>query len=142
VNNLERGIVAENLIVEKIHFRNKDLELEQNHTWGIDIILNNKNKKKVKIEVKSCQRFVKNKCGKEGIRLGKFSIQLTDLERDIDYFAFVINKANGKVNTYWVKGDIIRKHFSTRKQNKKLGFGISTLLNHTPKVDFSEVIDL
>ena len=37
VSNLETGIKAENMIAEKLLFRNQDIE--QNHTWGIDIIL-------------------------------------------------------------------------------------------------------
>ena len=127
------------MIVEKLQYRNKDFE--QNHTWGIDIILNQKNKK-IKIEVKSSQLYVKDKIGKNGVRRGKFSIQLKDLEREIDYFAFVIYKPNEKVDTYWVKGDIIRKHFSTRKRVSKLGLGIPTLLTRIQKCDFSEVIEL
>jgi len=141
MTNLENGIKAENMIAKKLQFRNKELELEQNHTWGIDIILNQKHKK-IKIEVKSSQLYIKDKIGRGGIRRGKFSIQLTDLERPIDYFAFVIVKSEKKVTTYWVRGDVIRKHFSTRKLNKKLGLGIPTLLNNIPKVDFSEVIEL
>lgn len=139
--NLENGIKAENMIVEKIQFRNKELELEQNHTWGIDIILNQKNKK-IKIEVKSSQLYVKDKIGKRGLRRGKFSIQLTDLERPIDYFAFVIYKTEQKATTYWVRGEVIRTHFSTRKRKDKVALGIPTLLNNIPKVDFSEVIEL
>lgn len=139
MNNLEKGIKAENMIVEKLRFRNQ--ELEQNHTWGIDIILNRKNKK-IKIEVKSSQLFVKDKLGKGGVRRGKFSIQLKDLERVIDYFAFVIYKPRQKVDTYWVRGEVIRKFFSTRKRNAKLGLGIPTLLTRIPKIDFSEVIEL
>ena len=141
LTNLENGIKAENMIAEKIVFRNKELELEQNHTWGIDIILNQKDKK-IKIEVKSSQLYIKDKIGKKGVRRGKFHIQLTDLERPIDYFAFVIHKSEYKSATYWVLGEVIRSHFSTRKPNKKLGLGIPTLLNNIPKVDFSEVIEL
>ena len=137
--NLERGIEAENLIAKALRDNNK--ELEQNHTWGIDIILYQKNKR-IKIEVKSSQLFVKNKNGKGGIRQGKFSIQLSDLEREIDYFAFVIYKPNEKVNTYWVKGEVIRNHFSTRKRKNKLALGIPTLLTRIQRVDFSEVIEL
>lgn len=136
MNNLEKGIMAENMIARKLRLKNQDFE--QNHTWGIDIILNQKNKR-IKIEVKSSQLFVK---GSNGIRSGKFSIQLNDLERDIDYFAFVIYKPREKVDTYWVRGEVVRKHFATRKRNKKLGLGIPTLLTRIPKVDFSEVIEL
>lgn len=139
LSNFETGIKAENMIADKLRFRNK--EFEQNHTWGIDIILNGKNKK-IKIEVKSSQLFVKNKNGKNGIRQGKFSIQLTDLERAIDYFAFVIYKPNQKVDTYWVRGEVIRKHFSTRKRKNKLALGIPTLMTRIQRVDFSEVIEL
>jgi len=139
VSNLEKGIKAENMIAEKLQYRNK--EFEQNHTWGIDIILNQRDKK-VKIEVKSCQLYVKDKNGKNGTRRGKFSLQLKDLEREIDFFAFVIYKPNEKVATYWVRGAVIRKHFSTKRQPAKLGLGIATLLNKISKVDFSEVIDL
>ena len=141
MTNLENGIKAENMIADELRFRNKELELEQNHTWGIDIILNQKDKK-IKIEVKSSRLFVKNKNGKNGIRSGKFSIQLIDLEREIDYFAFVVYKLNEKVDTYWVRGEVIRKHFSTRKRKNKLALGIPTLLTRIPKVDFSEVIEL
>ena len=129
------------MIADELRFRNKELELEQNHTWGIDIILNQKDKK-IKIEVKSSRLFVKNKNGKNGIRSGKFSIQLIDLEREIDYFALVVYKLNEKVDTYWVRGEVIRKHFSTRKRKNKLALGIPTLLTRIPKVDFSEVIEL
>ena len=136
MNNLEKGIMAENMIARKLRLRNRDFE--QNHTWGIDIILNQKNKR-IKIEVKSSQLFVKSD---KGVRRGKFSIQLNDLEREIDYFVFVIYKPREKVNTYWVRGEVIRKHFEFRKRNKKLGLGIPTLLTRIPKVDFSEVIEL
>lgn len=136
MSNLENGIKAENMIAEKLLFRNQDLE--QNHTWGIDIILNRKNKR-IKIEVKSSQLFVKRY---KGVRSGKFSIRLNDLERAIDYFAFVIYKPNEKVDTYWVRGEVVRKHFERRKRNKTLGLGIPTLLTRIPKVDFSEVIEL
>ena len=139
MSNLENGIKAENMIAEKLIYRNKDIE--QNHTWGIDIILNQKDKK-IKIEVKSSQLYIRDKNGKNRIRRGKFSFQLKDLEREIDYFAFVIFKTNEKVKTYWVTGDVIRKHFSIRKQNAKLGLGIPTLLNNIKKVDFGEVIEL
>ena len=139
MSNLENGIKAENMIAKKLIFRNQ--EIEQNHTWGIDIIVN-RSKKKIKIEVKSSQLYVKDILGKGGIRRGKFSIQLKDLERAIDYFAFVIYKPKEKVDTYWVKGEVIRKHFEFRKRNKKLGLGIPTLLQRIPKVDFSEVIGL
>ena len=137
--NFEQGVKAENMIAEKLTFRNG--EIEQNHTWGIDIILNRKDKR-IKIEVKSSQLYVKGKNCKGGVRSGKFSIQLNDLERAIDYFAFVIYKPNEKVDTYWVKGDVIRNHFSTRKKKDKLGLGIPTLLTRIQKVDFSEVIEL
>ena len=136
MSNLENGIKAENMIAEKLLFRNQDLE--QNHTWGIDIILNRKNKR-IKIEVKSSQLFVKRY---KGVRSGKFSIRLNDLERAIDYFAFVIYKPNEKVDTYWVRGEVVRKHFERRIRNKTLGLGIPTLLTRIPKVDFSEVIEL
>lgn len=126
------------MVVEKIRFRNKELELEQNHTWGIDIILNQKGKN-IKIEVKSARLFIK---GQNGVRSGKFSIQLNDLERDIDFFAFVIYKPKQKVVTYWVRGEVIRKHFSRRKRYSDMGLGIPTLLTHVQKVDFSEVIEL
>lgn len=139
MSNLENGIKAENMIAEKLRFRNQ--ELDQNHSWGIDIILNQKNKK-VKIEVKSAQLFVKHKVGKNGIRSGKFTIQLNDLERAIDYFAFVIYKPKQKVDTYWVRGNVIRKHFESRKRYRSLGLGIPTLLTRIQKVDFSEVIEL
>ena len=86
--------------------------------------------------------FVKNKNGKGGIRSGKFSILLNDLERAIDYFAFVIYKPHEKVDTYWVKGEVIRNHFSTRKRKSNLALGIPTLLTRISKVDFSEVIEL
>ena len=92
--------------------------------------------------MKSSRLFVKNKNGKNGIRSGKFSIQLIDLEREIDDFAFVVYKLNEKVDTYWVRGEVIRKHFSTRKRKNKLALGIPTLLTRIPKVDFSEVIEL
>ena len=127
------------MIAEKLRFRNDDIE--QNHTWGIDIILNRKNKK-VKIEVKSARLFIKDKMGKNGVRRGKFNIQLNDLERAIDYFAFVVYKPKEKVDTYWVRGEVIRKHFYKRKRTSKLGLGIPTLLTRIPKVDFSEVIEL
>ena len=138
LSNLETGIKAENMIAEKLRYRNK--EIEQNHTWGIDIILNQKNKK-IKIEVKSSQLHIRDKRGKNGIRGGKFNFQLKDLEREIDYFVFVIYN-NEKVKTYWATGDVIRKHFSTKKRVPKLGLGIYTLLNRIKKVDFSEVIEL
>ena len=139
MSNLENGIKAENMIAEKLQFRNA--EFEQHHTWGIDIILNRKDKR-IKIEVKSSKLFVKDKIGKNNVRRGKFSIQLKDLEREIDFFAFVIYKPKEKVDTYWVRGEVIRKHFSKRKQTSKLGLGIPTLLTRISKVDFSEVIEL
>ncbi len=141
LTNLEQGIKAENMIVEKLRFRNKELELEQNHTWGIDIILNQK-EKKIKIEVKSATLYVKDKRKPSGYVRGKFCFQPIDLEREIDYFAFVINKPNNKVNTFWVRGEVIRNYFSTKKRYKGLSVGIPTLLTRISKVDFSEVIDL
>ena len=127
------------MIADKLRYRNK--EFEQNHTWGVDIILNKKDKK-IKIEVKSARLYIKDKRKPSGHVRGKFCFQPIDLESEIDYFAFVINKPNNKVNTYWVRGEVIRNHFFARKRYKGLGLGIPTLLTKIQKVDFSEVIEL
>ncbi|GAH05481.1 unnamed protein product, partial [marine sediment metagenome] len=49
--NLKKGIEAENLIAKTLK-DNTNLNIEQNHTWGVDIILKTA-KKDIKIEVKS-----------------------------------------------------------------------------------------
>ena len=138
MNNIEKGIIAENYIAKKIKEHTKD-EIEQNHTWGIDIVLKMA-KKDVKIEVKSANRFIKG--GKQGLKSGKFQFFTNNLKRP-DYYAFVINNALSGNNTVWVKGDVIRKHFADRKICKsKFALGIPTLMQRIPKIDFSEVIGL
>lgn len=137
MNNLERGIIAENKIAKQIR-DNSDFEIEQNHTWGIDIVIKTW-LEDLNIEVKSCNQFVKNGKGRE--RKGNFSFYPNNLNRP-DFFAFVVNKPNDKVNTYWVSGDVIRNHFKNRKVKTKLTMGIPTLMTRIPKIDFSEVINL
>jgi len=137
VNNLERGMIAENEIAKEIK-DNSNFEIEQNHTWGIDIIIKT-HLEDLKIEVKSANLYVKN--GKNPKRKGAFSFYPHNIERP-DFFAFVVNKNNNKKSTYWVAGDIIRNHFKNRKTKTKFTLGVPTLMCRIPKVDFSEVIKL
>jgi len=135
VNNLERGIIAENEIAREIK-DNSNFEIEQNHTWGVDIILSTR-MKTIGIEVKSANLFVKN--GKNKMRSGKFSFYPNNINKP-DFFVFVVNKKDNKKSTYWVAGDVIRNHFKNRKRNSKFTLGIPTLMTRIPKLDFSEVI--
>ena len=138
MNNLEKGIIAENFVVKRLK-ESTDFEIEQNHTWGVDIVLKTA-KKDIKIEVKSANKYIK--AGKQGLKSGKFQFFTNNLNRP-DYYAFVIYKSETNANTIWVKADIIRKHFSKRKIGKsKFALGIPTLLTRIPKIDFSEVIGL
>ena len=136
MNNLEKGIVLEDFIAEGI--REKGLEVKQNYTWGVDVIIKTFFGD-IAIEVKSANLYVKN--GKKGLRKGNFSFYPNNIDRP-DYFAFVINNDLKKKKTYWVSGDVIRNHFKNRKRESKFTMGISTLLQRIPKIDFSEVIKL
>ena len=134
--NIVKGIEAENYVAKQIEKYSND-EIEQNHTWGVDIILKTVNKN-IMIEVKSANKHIKN--GKKGLRSGKFYFYPNNIDRP-DYYAFVIYKSEIVANTVWVKADVIRKHFADRKiRNTKFSLGIPTLLTRIAKIDFSEVI--
>ena len=127
---------CEDFIAEGI--REKGLYVEQNYTWGIDIVIKTL-LGDIQVEVKSAQMYVKN--GKKGSRKGNFSFIPDNLDRP-DYFAFVITNDLKKKMTYWVEGDVIREHFKNRKRNTAFTMGIPTLKTRIEKVDFSEVIKL
>lgn len=138
MDNLSKGIVIEDFIAKQLK-ASGSFEIEQNHTWGVDIELITP-MKKIKIEVKSANYIVKN--GKKGTRKGVFSFYPNNIEKP-DYFALVVCKDNGK-KTHWVCGDVIRKHFVNRKRNSeksKFTMGIPTLMTRIKKVDFSEVVN-
>ena len=66
--------------------REKGLYVEQNYTWGIDIVIKTL-LGDIQVEVKSAEMYVKN--GIKGSRKGNFSFIPDNLDRP-DYFAFVI----------------------------------------------------
>ena len=138
LNNIEKGIIAENYIAKQLKEYTKD-EIKQNHTWGMDIVLKTA-KRDIKIEVKSANRYIRG--GKQGLKSGKFQFFTNNLNKP-DYFAFVINNALSENKTVWVKGNVIREHFADRKICKsKFALGIPTLMQRIPKIDFSEVVGL
>ena len=130
--NIIRGFEIENALANEI--RSKVDSVIQNHTWGIDLIIQNKNKI-IKVEVKSAKLWVKN--GKKGYRKGRFIFASEKLGRP-DYFAFVINK-NYENITYWVKAQEVKDYFKDSK-SKKVSLGIPALMNRFNRIDFSEVI--
>ena len=136
MKNMEKGMECEDFIAENI--REKGLYVEQNYTWGIDIVIKTL-LGDIQVEVKSAQMCVKN--GLRGVRKGNFSFIPDNLDRP-DYFAFVITNDLNKKTTYWVAGDVIREHFKNRKRNSAFTMGIPTLKTRIEKVDFSEVIKL
>ena len=136
MSNMEKGMDCEDFIAKGI--REKGLYVEQNYTWGIDIIIKTL-LGDIQVEVKSANLYVKN--GKNGKRKGKFSFIPDNLDRP-DYFAFVITNDLKKKMTYWVEGNVIREHFKNRKRNSAFTMGIPTLKTRIKKVDFSEVIKL
>ena len=146
ITNFEKGIDSENRVarVLKKEIPN-ECEIEQNHSWGVDIVVRNKDYppfafvKEIKVEVKSANEKVKN--GNKGLRSGKFSFYPNNLNKP-DYFAFEVCKLDNKITTYWVKGEVIQNHFKDHKRKTKLTLGVPTLLQRISKVDFSEVIKL
>ena len=136
MSNMEKGMECEDFIAENI--REKGLYVEQNYTWGVDVIIKTL-LGDIQVEVKSANLYVKN--GLKGVRKGNFSFIPDNLDRP-DYFAFVITNDLNKKTTYWVAGDVIREHFKNRKRSSAFTMGIPTLKTRIKKVDFSEVIKL
>lgn len=125
-------MIIEDYIAEKL----KDLgDINQNHTWGVDIQLNIK-LRTIYIEVKSANRYVKN--GKKGWRAGAFYFYPYNLNR-ADFYALVINYYD-KPKTFWIEKKEIQKYFKNHKKRNKLCLTIPSLLNGIKKIDFSEMI--
>lgn len=131
---INNGKKAELKIVKKL--RKNNLSVKLNHSWGVDIVIKTP-KKDIKVEVKSAHYIVSNGINK--YRKGKFYFYPGNLLRP-DFFAFVIYY-EGDSDTFFARGDIIRKHFENHKKKTKLSLGIPALIDKIDTIEFNEVID-
>ena len=127
------GKKAELKIAKKLVKNNCLFKL--NHSWGVDIVIKTPIRE-IKVEVKSAHYLVSN--GHQKVRKGKFYFYPGNLLRP-DFFAFVIFYEGGS-DTFFVRGDIIRKHFENHKKKTKLSLGIPTLMDKIDTIEFNEVI--
>lgn len=120
--NLERGLVAEDIVIHLLEGRGLDVKRHKTH--GIDLKVNDR----INIEVKSCKSLVKDK---NKVRKGKFSFYPKDLER-ADLFSFVVFYRDiSKV--YFVDAETINNYFKHHKKKTKLSMTLNTFHNKIRK---------